>query len=374
MEYSLFSPVDIRFTTIEGFVSLIASGTEQTLILASRGTVKRLNCKVFQDYVQGRNCLHIDNIPLNPSVSDLTEILNVLSQHIPFRRIVAIGGGSCIDLAKSISALYWMTNRRFLKNEDIRGAIVKKSYFNGPDIDVIVVPTTSGTGSEVTKWATIWDTERKVKMSIEDPACFPKMALLIPELCVHMPDKITLSTGLDALSHAMEAFWAVASTPLSQMLAIEAVKRIREFLPLVLKDTANIPLRQEMCLASLTAGLAFSITRTTACHSISYPLTLLHGVSHGFAAAMTLCEVMRINETVVPRMHELYGLFDGYNGFSRWMEDVSGGIQSLRLSAFGIRQSDIDEIAANAITTGRMDNNPIALTKEQVAEVLRRIL
>ncbi len=129
-----------------------------------------------------------------------------------------------------------------------------------------------------------------------------------------------------------------------------------------------------MCLASLLSGLAFSITKTTACHSISYPLTMNYGIAHGFAAALTLSPVMGINAKAVPEIQQVTGIFGGYEGFGAWLADVSRGIQELTLSAFGISEDMLDGIAEGAFTLGRMDNNPVPLKKEEVTAILKSIL
>lgn len=129
-----------------------------------------------------------------------------------------------------------------------------------------------------------------------------------------------------------------------------------------------------MCLGALLAGLAFSITRTTACHAISYPLTLLHRLPHGFAAAITLQGVMRRNEAVVPEIQSIRLLFEEEGGFGAWLNKVSGPIQPLRLSSFGIGHEDLSAIADLSFTAGRMDNNPINFDKQDVLAILEECL
>ena len=240
--------------------------------------------------------------------------------------------------------------------------------------ELIVMPTTAGTGSEVTRWATVWDPQEKRKLSIDTPEGYPAAAVIIPEWTVGMPPSITLSTGLDALSHAMEAFWAVSRNPLSQELAIAAVTKIRDALPAALADLGDRNARQEMALGSLMAGIAFSQTRTTACHSISYPLTMLHGIPHGFATAITLSSVMRRNAAAVPEINRLEEVFYDAEGFDAWMEDTADGIEPLTLSGFGVKEADLREICNLAFTPGHMDNNPVAFTQADVMEILHESL
>ncbi|MGE5633326.1 MAG: phosphonoacetaldehyde reductase [Caulobacteraceae bacterium] len=377
-QYQPFSPVEISIVTrgeaIEYLGRLISYGGK-TLILASNGRIAGLGLDQWLSNVKkAGDIVHHGRVPVNPTISDVYESLFLLRE-IRADRIIAIGGGSCIDLAKAISALHSLIPVGSLSKESVRDAIKKKEYLNEHRfIDVIAVPTTSGTGSEVTKWATIWDMDNVEKLSIDCMGLFPKAAVLVPEFTASMNGRLTLSTGLDALSHAMEAFWSKSRTPLAQALAITAINYIKEYLPLVLKNRNDIDMRRMMCVAALIAGLSFSITRTTACHSISYPLTMCFGMEHGFAAAMTLAQVAERNEAAVPEISQIYSVFGGKDGFSRWLKDVTQPVQELRLSAFSISGSDLDFIVEKTFTQGRMDNNPIIFSPEEVKEILRQVL
>lgn len=377
--FAPFCPVDVRvLSKAQGEAALremLRGRVERLLVLAPRFLCGELALAALFSALQGDgHCLHlITDIPSNPSVQRLAEALAQLrEQDFDPSCILAIGGGSCIDLAKGVSALWHLPPSDTRSPEAVRQAIVEKKYLRQDPAfpGILAIPTTAGTGSEVTHWATLWDTRNSQKLSIDCPGCFPKAALLIPEWTAGMPASLTLSTGLDALSHAMEAFWAKARNPFSQALALSAVQGVRRFLPQVLAAPQDLSLRREMCVASLLAGLAFSQTRTAACHSLSYPITLRHGVPHGYAAALTLVSVMERNRAAVPEMERLSSLFDEDEGLASWLERVSQGIQPLRLSAFGVREEALPQLAAAAFTAGRMDNNPILFTREQCLEIL----
>lgn len=377
-EYVPFSPVEITFARkIEAIDHLydLTVHDESILVLVSNRRISQLGLEEWlSDIKKNRRTVHINQIPTNPTVSDVYNTLKLLHGYQP-SKVIAIGGGSCIDLAKAISALYYLIPNDSLSLESVRSAIKEKKYLKGDSfIDIIAVPTTSGTGSEVTKWATIWDMEQKEKLSVDCIECFPKMALIVPEFTVSMPERLTLATGLDALSHAMEAFWAKARTPLSQSLALTAIEYVKEFLPKVLCDGNDIAVRKGMSLASLLAGLAFSITRTTACHSISYPLTMFFGVEHGFATAITLAQVAERNEEIVLEISKIYDIFGGKVHFEQWLKNVSHPVQKLKLSSFGIEQKDIDLIVDKTFTQGRMDNNPIVFSQQEIKEILQQVL
>ena len=380
--FSPFCPVDVRILQKqEGEAALraaIAGCAHRLLVLTTPSLCARLSLTALFTALQGDgHCLHlITTIPPNPTVEDLAAILTRLRQeNFHPTCILAIGGGSCLDMAKGISALWHLPRAQAASPEWVRQAVRTGAYRQGhPFIEWLAMPTTSGTGSEVTPWATIWDPENQQKLSIDCPGLFAKAAVLIPQWTVTMPASLTLSTGLDALSHAMESFWARARTPLSQALALSAIGAVRHSLPRALLEPAHLLARQEMCTASLLAGLAFSLTRTTACHSISYPLTMDYGIPHGLAAALTLPAVMARNLPAVAEIAQINALFKEEGGFQAWLLQVSAGVQSLRLSAFGVEPDQLPAIARLAFTQGRMDNNPVAFSLADVEEILRACL
>lgn len=201
--------------------------------------------------------------------------------------ILALGGGSVIDTAKVLAAA----------GGDFDSV---KAYLEGKadiasltNIPIIAVPTTAGTGSEVTCWATVWDTEARRKYSLSHTHFYPEHAILDPSLTLGVPAALTRSTGLDALSHAFESIWNINANPVSSNHAISAAREIIDVLPQLLADLDNAVLRERMMHASLFAGLAFSNTKTALAHSLSYYLTLHHGTVHGIACSFSLPVILR---------------------------------------------------------------------------------
>lgn len=310
----------------------------------------------------------------NPDLGDVLRFRQEIGA-FDFQLIIAIGGGSVMDMAKALTALQGLSIE---SAEELRSAILAETYRQKERMVTWVgVPTTSGTGSEVTSWATVWDEEQGCKYSIADPRLYASSALLIPELTATKPLRLTAATALDALSHATEAYWAVRTNPISRMYALQAIQRICRFLPELKQEPRSLEARKQLALASLFAGLAFSNTRTTACHSISYPMTLLHGVDHGIAASFTLGAVMGMNWPVLiepDQLLEAYG--------ARTPEEVQAIILRLyemfdlptRLREYGISRSDVEGISQRAFTKGRMDNNPVELSEQQVRDILTALL
>ena len=206
---------------------------------------------------------------------------------VPPQVIVALGGGSVIDTAKVLAAAGDEFSRVQGYIEGRHGAEALRR------LPIIAVPTTAGTGSEVTCWATVWDTANRKKYSLARPELYPERAVLDPRLSVGVPRALTISTGLDALSHALESIWNVNGNPVSANHAVFAACEVIDCLPRLADDLGNVDLRTRMARASLFAGLAFSNTKTALAHSLSYFLTLHHGVVHGIACSFSLPAVMR---------------------------------------------------------------------------------
>ncbi|MGI5895432.1 MAG: phosphonoacetaldehyde reductase [Oscillospiraceae bacterium] len=306
----------------------------------------------------------------NPDQNDVKEALAQIGS-TDLDAIIAIGGGSVIDLAKAVSAFYDKEKNTSYTVEEITEAIRSKSYQQKSSfVSIIAVPSTAGTGSEVTQWATVWDCGKTSKFSIDAPGLKPALALIVPDLTLTLPKKLVLSTALDAVAHAVEAFWSRHTNPLVKDLSLEAVRVITANLEAALNHPQDYSLREKLCRGSLLAGLAFSQTRTTACHSISYPLSFLYGVPHGFAAAMTLAAVAEINKAKTANYDELEAVFSPYGGLQKWMDTVCAGTVELRLRTFGISENDIENIVRYAFTAGRMDNNPVELGQKDVEQIL----
>ena len=229
----------------------------------------------------------IDNIVTNPDFQTLTEACVQYAEAGDVECIVALGGGSVIDVAKVLAASNGDFNniRHFLQTGE--GGDTLQS------VPIVAVPTTAGTGSEVTCWATVWDTEENKKYSLARTNLYPECALIDPELTLGLPKVLTISTGLDALSHALESIWNLNANPVSSSHAVMASREAIAVLPLLANDLKNSTLRRRMAKAALMAGLAFSNTKTALAHSLSYPITLQHGVPHGVACSFSLPMVMR---------------------------------------------------------------------------------
>ncbi len=203
--------------------------------------------------------------------------------------IVAVGGGSALDTAKAL-----MVGTESGEFDALVALLATGKPFRPHRVkSLIAVPTTSGTGSEVTGWATVWHRAVGKKYSLHLPETWPEAAFVDPELVLSLPPGPSLAAGLDALSHALESIWNVNANPISDNHAVNAARAVLATLPKLMKNLRDVELRSRMAFAALTAGLAFSNTRTALAHSISYDMTIHHGLPHGIACSFTLPLVLK---------------------------------------------------------------------------------
>lgn len=306
----------------------------------------------------------------NPDIQDLF----ALYQDRKYKKtdvIIAIGGGSVLDIAKSLAAIL---DKEYVSVEELRGAIVAKKT-GMPACPWIGIPTTAGTGSEVTCWATVWDSERGSKLSLEEKNNYAYAAFVEPEFTMSMPMKLVVSSALDAVAHATESYWAKTHNMVSSNYALKAIRLIMENLEEVIESPKKENY-EALAAASMLAGRAFSNTKTTACHSISYPLTLGYGIPHGIAVSLLLPSLLVINEKEI---EDVDALLQAYGASS--LEEAGDKIRQLlrksgisdKLSDWKVKKSDLEDIASNCFTKGRMENNPIDLQVQDVVKILEQL-
>jgi phosphonate metabolism-associated iron-containing alcohol dehydrogenase len=231
-----------------------------------------------------------DRIEPNPDVAYLAATYTRFRHdHADCPALVAVGGGSAIDTAKAL--MVGTASGRF---DDLLAQLTTGVAFTPPRAKALIaVPTTAGTGSEVTPWATIWDRAAGKKHSLHLRETWPEAALVDPQLMLTLPRAVTLQSALDALSHALEAVWNVNANPVSDVFAVAAAREVIATLPALLAAPGDLDLRTRMATAALHAGMAFSNTKTALAHSISYEMTLRFGLPHGIACSFTLPMVLQ---------------------------------------------------------------------------------
>ena len=302
----------------------------------------------------GDPLLLIDDVAPNPDHALLRErCARFADLDKPVELIVAIGGGSVLDSTKVFAAAAgdFGRVRRYLDRKEGAGALSA--------IPIIAVPTTAGTGSEVTCWATVWDAGAGKQYSLARPALYAETAIVDPALMLGKPRALTISTGLDALSHALESIWNVNANPVSAHLAVAAAREILECLPPLLDELRNIDLRTRVAQAALFAGLAFSNTKTALAHNLSYPLTLGYGVPHGIACSFTLPVVLESVAGIAgfrgAALHAIFG--DDLAAASKSLKDFLSNLGvAVRVEEFGVPIEEWDRIVDAAFVGERGRN------------------
>lgn len=355
---NLNNPVQIhqRVDALQTLASLL--GRRNYIVVTSAGWSKRGVIRRMTSAC-GEARVVFDSIPANPTLEDLASLESALA---PLRgkevAVVALGGGSVMDAAKAILVA--------LSSGADMGVVDRCVRANAPLPDGLAVPplfcipTTAGTGSEVTKTATLWDGTTRAKYSLSDPRLFSTAAILDPTLTVSAPSLLTLSTGLDALSHAMESIWNVNQTPVSDAFAVSAIGRVKRYLPVALTSTDDRHARAELQTAALLSGLAIGTTRTALAHSISYPLTGRFGLQHGLACGFTLPDVaaynLAANSERIQLIAEAFGLRTAEelpSALRTWMKSL-GVYEAVR---HVLQPQAIAALGVSVITPGRADNN-----------------
>jgi phosphonate metabolism-associated iron-containing alcohol dehydrogenase len=288
----------------------LLNGRRALLITFPEAVALGLEARIAQ--LLGPQLSGIENaVQPNPDVSWLAAMYErVWREHPDVDCIVAFGGGSVIDCAKAM--LTRTPSGRFDELlAHLQGSRDGASLSGAGAKTLIAIPTTAGTGSEVTPWATIWDADAGSKYSLHQTWTWPAAAIIDPQLMLSLPPGITLASGLDALSHALESIWNVNRNPVSSSLAAAAARSIVATLPDLMAQPRELALRERMATAALQAGLAFSNTKTALAHSLSYDITLHHGVAHGIACSFSLPHVMALafgNDAAVDAL--LLDIFD----------------------------------------------------------------
>lgn len=261
--------------------------------LAQTGILEKVTASLDQEGVQ---YIVFDEISPNPKDVDCEKAYHRFKDK-GIDLLIGLGGGSSMDTAKAIGTL--LTNEGELRDR------------YGVDLldreipPLICIPTTSGTGSEVTRGSVITDTVTKQKMAILDLKIAPKLALVDPELTLSLPKSITAATGMDALTHAIEAYTCKPSQPISDALSLYAIELIAKYLPLAVENGNDLEARKNMLLASLVAGVAFDNTDLGAVHAMAEPLGGLYDTPHGVANSIFLPYVFEFNIPSNPEKHAM---------------------------------------------------------------------
>ena len=302
----------------------------------------------------------------NPSLTDIIEISNKYRDS-SLDLIVGLGGGSAMDVAK-IASVSIPAIKEGIYIDDLLKDSTLFSRFK--EIDCIQVPTTAGTGSEVTPFATVWDYESQQKKSLSHPVMYAKKAFIDPDFLSQVPLEVAISTGLDALNQAFESIWNVNANEFTRPLSRRAAVLALQGLP-VINEVPNDPeLREKLSLASLFAGLAISQTRTSICHSISYPLTLKYGIEHGMACSFSVLEVFKYNSAFIKEDLESIELELNLDPYMVLESIIKQHGVNTYLAKSLPNKSIFSESIEDFITAGRFENNIRKCSRNDLIKII----
>jgi 1,3-propanediol dehydrogenase/alcohol dehydrogenase len=321
-------------------------------------------------------CILFEEVEPDPSVETVQKGVDLAKEH-GVDVIIALGGGSPMDAAKAIALM--CTNPGHIS--DYESTAPKK-----PGLPIVAVPTTAGTASEITRATVITDTSRKVKMLILTPHVIPRTAVLDPELTKSLPASIAAATGMDALTHAIEAYVSKVSNPVSDLNALAAVELIGASLLRAVLHGDDMEARSNMMLGQMLAGFAFSNASVGLVHSMSRPLGAHYGVAHGSANALLLGPVMAYN---LPACMEEYArlaeaLGENTTGLTlrEAAETAVASVDRLfndtglpaSLAEYGIGADDVGKLADDAFASGSTNFNPRRPTRDEIAELYTSLI
>ena len=309
----------------------------------------------IQKVLKNRNVFLFDEIEENPSISTI-ENGTTIAQECNTDLVIGIGGGSSMDAAKGIALL---VQNPLSLNKYLSGHKVEKDT-----LPIICIPTTSGTGSEVTPYAVFSDHEDQSKKAVAHKKLFPIISFLDPELTYSMPKNVIISTGLDAFTHSVEAYLSNLSFDLNDQLALNSIKTIIDNLEKASKHKEAA--MDKMAYASMLAGISITHASTILPHIMGYPLTVFHNIPHGLANAILLpafIDYLKENNLVAEKIKKLHKLFSEVGGIKYFINNL--GI-STKLSDYGVQQKELSGYVEKVIHKSDIEITPGNITEDVI--------
>jgi len=372
-------PTNIRFGA--GRISEIAdacasAGIARPLLVTDRGLAEmdithRL-LKLTDQAGLGR-CLFAD-VDSNPTDKNAEEGLRVYRDG-DFDGVIAFGGGSGLDLAKVIAFMAGQT-RPLWDFEDVG------DWWTRANADaiapVVAVPTTAGTGSEVGRASVISNSQMHQKKIIFHPKMLPAVVICDPELTTGMPEFITAGTGLDAFAHCVEAYSSPHYHPMSQGMALEGMRLVKEYLPVAYREPNNIEARAHMMSAASMGATAFQ-KGLGAIHALSHPVGAVHNTHHGTTNAVCMPAVLQFNKPKIESLFDKAAAYldidGGFDGFCEFVDQLNDSLNIPKsLTALGVENADIAALSASALQDPSVGGNPVEMTEANTRELFERIL
>ena len=359
MEWVYTEPVKLIFGShkINSIYEILCDqGLKKGILVSDPIFIENGLAKKVQEYSKGLIIDIFSDITPNPTVDSVDSCAKLIREkNIEF--VVALGGGSSLDCAKAAASVC-------VTQDSIVDYHCTSKKFTEKHLPLIAIPTTSGTGSEVTPVAVLSNPHKGLKAPLVCNNFFPDLAIIDPSLTLTVPRSITASTGMDVLSHALEGFWSKNHQPICDAMALHAAELVFNNLLNVYHDGSNLEAREKMCEASVMAGLAFGLPKTAGSHACSFPLTNLYHIPHGEACAFTLDAFTLINSDAEEGRLQDFSKKLGFKDASAMAEKIKDMKKEMKLKvtleAAGIKEEDLDELASLS-QHPNMLNNPIKM-------------
>lgn len=361
MNWNYEQPVRIRFGSgvTNGLAEEIRNlGGQRGILVTSPSFVRRGVADEIVNACDGLLTTVFSHVSPNPEVTECDECAALIrEEHCDI--VVALGGGSVMDLAKA-AATFSLTSS--VATDFLSGAAAIPSAH----LPLIAMPTTAGTGSEITCVSVLSDHAHGLKAPLNSRGFYPAVALVDPTLTYSVPPHLTACTGLDVLCHAVEAFWSKYHQPICDALAAHALRNVLTYLPTAYAKPNDAEAREKMAEASVIAGLAFTVPKTTSAHACSYPLTRLLGIPHGEACALTIDYFMRLNDAMgCTRPREMATLL-GYSDAQALADKISSLKRELGLRTdlkdFHLTDELVEQLVQGSKHPNLL-NNPVEITE-----------
>lgn len=361
-------------------------GAQNVLIISDQGIT---NAGITQKIVEQISNSELNLAGIFDNIQQDARIPNV-NQGAGFYRdcgadsMVVVGGGSVMDTAKAINILIGSGMDDFKPLADQAGLWEDAR----PLPPHIALPTTAGTGCEVTNALVVLDVDSKAKLSVTHPFCNSDVAMLDPELTVSLPPKITAFTGMDALTHAIEAVSSIGAEPISDSLGLHAIRLISTYLPVAVNDPENIEARGNMLIASTMAAMSFVNTMTGATHATAHALGALHGIPHGMANSIMLPLVMEFNCQEIPQRYAMIADALGIDSHGDdsliaarkaiqavvELKESIGLTETLRDYGIGVAPEQLSPLVELAAGDGQISYNPRYVEEADLMELFKRAI
>lgn len=322
--------------------------------LRAKAEELRKKCPVIMDV--------FSEVEPNPQLRG-AEAAALMARELQAEAIIGMGGGSTMDTAKFAAAT--------ALSELPIDVCYEQARFAEKRLLVIAIPSTAGTGSEVTQVSVMSRGEEK--KTINNPVFMPAAAVVDPCLMLTVPPRQTMMTGLDALSHALEGFWSVNHQPICDLYAEEAIRLVLQNLERSFRDGQDLEARSNMAYAALLAGLAFGQPKTAGCHACSYPLSQNYHLPHGEACAFTLDSFVQINTS--PRMEEMLQRAGLPGGSAELVSRIRAlkALAGLRTKLGDLGQVDVEKLAEDCAVHPLMRNNPVKMSREALKSMFEAL-